>query len=271
MAATPTSSPSSTFPLKDRVAIVTGSSRGIGKVVALHLASLGAKLVVNYLSSAAKAEEVVREINSSWSATSSFPRAIAVQADVSNPAQVKSLFDAAEKAFQEPAHILIANAGIIDPTFPLIADTTVESLEKTLNVNTKGTFLCIREAANRLKRGGGGRIITYSFTPTKGEDGPGVGGAGAFLASTAAIEEMTKIIAKELKGTKITANCVALGAFATEAYFSIVDEEFVKKCINFSPLLRLGEPRDVAVVLGFLVSDDGEWVNGQVIPINGGA
>ncbi|GAB4845643.1 hypothetical protein Ancab_039044 [Ancistrocladus abbreviatus] len=252
MAATPTSSPSSTFP-----PVVSAKSS-----LSILLPS-----VPNF---AAKAEEVVREINSSWSATSSFPRAIAVQADVSNPAQVKSLFDAAEKAFQESAHILIANAGIIDSTFPLIADTTVESLEKTLNVNAKGTFLCIREAANRLKRGGGGRIITYSLTSTKGEDGPGTGGAGAFLASTAAIEEMTKIIAKELKGTKITANCVALGAFATEAYFSIADEEFVKKCINLSPLLRLGEPRDVAVVLGFLVSDDGEWVNGQVIPINGG-
>ncbi|GAB4845696.1 hypothetical protein Ancab_039099 [Ancistrocladus abbreviatus] len=155
MAATPRYSPSSTFPRKDRVAIVTGSSRGIGKAVALHLASLGAKLVVNYVSSATKAQEVVHEINSSWFTTSSFSRAIAVQANVSDPAQVKAPFDAAEKAFQEQAHILIANVGIMDPTFPLFTNTNVECLEKTLNVNTKGTFLCIKEAANRLKRGSG--------------------------------------------------------------------------------------------------------------------
>ncbi|GAB4845641.1 hypothetical protein Ancab_039042 [Ancistrocladus abbreviatus] len=268
MATTPRYSSSSTFSLRDRVAIVTGSSRGIGKAVALHLASLGAKLVVNYVSSAAMAEEVVYKINSSWSATSSFPRAIAVQADVSDPIQVKGLFDAAEKAFQDQAHILIANAGIIDPTFPFITNTTVESLEKTLNVNTKGTFLCIREAANRLKRGGGGRIVTYSVAPPKDEYRPG---AGVFLASTMAIEEMTKIIAKELKGTKITANCVALGVIATESFFSMSDEDLVQECINNSPLLRLGEPKDVAAVIGFLVSDDGEWVNGQVVPVTGGA
>ncbi|GAB4845389.1 hypothetical protein Ancab_038796 [Ancistrocladus abbreviatus] len=268
MAATAGHSLSPDLPFRDRVAIVTGSSRGIGKAVALHLASLGARLVINYVSNSILAQKVIDEINSSWSVTSSSLRAIAVQADVSDPSQVKAIFDAAENAFEDQVHILIACVGIIDPTFPSIANTTVEGFEKTLNVNTKGTFLCIREAANRLKRGGGGRIVTFSIGAPSGlQDAPG---CGAYLASTAAIEEMTKIIAKELKGTKITANCVGPGPIATESFFSLASEEMVEMCLNRSPLLRLGEPKDIAAVVGFLVSDEGEWVNGQVISVHGG-
>ncbi|GAB4845384.1 hypothetical protein Ancab_038791 [Ancistrocladus abbreviatus] len=232
------------LPLQDRVAIVTGSSRGIGKAVALHLASLGAKLVVNYVSNSTLAHEVIHEINSS------------------RP------FSTAEKAFEDQVYILIACVGIIDPTFPSIANTTVESFEKTLNVNAKGTFLCIREAANRLKRDGGGRIVTFSIgAPTGLQDAPS---AGAYLASTAAIEEMTKILAKELKGTKIIANCVGPSPIATETFLSVSSEEIIEMFRNRSPLLRLGKPKDVAAVVGFLSSDDGEWVNGQVIPVHGG-
>ncbi|GAB4845391.1 hypothetical protein Ancab_038798 [Ancistrocladus abbreviatus] len=233
MAATAGHSLSPDLPFRDRVVIVTGSSRGIGKAVAFHLASLGARLVINYVSNSILAQEVINEINSSWS-----------------------------------VHILIAYVGIIDPTFPSIANTTVTGFEKTLNVNTKGAFLCIRESANRLKRGGGGRIVIFSIRALSGlQDALG---CGAYLASAAAIEEMTKIIAKELKGTKITANCVGPGPIATESFLSLASEEVVEMCLNRLPLLRLGEPNDIAVVVGFLVSDEGEWVNGQVISVHGG-
>ncbi|GAB4845386.1 hypothetical protein Ancab_038793 [Ancistrocladus abbreviatus] len=170
-------------------------------------------------------------------------RVIAVQADVSDPSQVKVLFDVVEKAFEDQVHILIACMGIIDPTFPSIANMTMEGFEKALNVNTKGTFLCIQEDAH---------------------------GYGAFLTSTAVVKEMTKIIAKELKGTKITTNYIGPGPIATESFLSLASKEMVEMCLNRLPLLRLGEPEDVVVTVGFLVSDNGEWVNGQVISVHGG-
>ncbi|GAB4851448.1 hypothetical protein Ancab_030850 [Ancistrocladus abbreviatus] len=254
MAATPKSSLSSTFSLKDRVAIVIGSSHGIGKGVALHLASLGAKV------------EVVSEINSSWFAASSSPRAIAVQADVSNPEQVKALFDTAKKAFHDQVHILVACMGIIDTTLPTIANTSGESFDKLLNLNTKSAFFCIREAAKRLKKGGGGHIITFLGT-LPNENAPRF---GVYRASTKAIEPMTKVVAKELKGKKITANCVVPRAVKAECY-PIEVEGFFEVCTNASPLLRLGETKDITALIGFLVSEDGEWVNGQVITVDGGA
>ncbi|GAB4851429.1 hypothetical protein Ancab_030831 [Ancistrocladus abbreviatus] len=267
MAANPTPSSSSTLPLQDRVAIVTGATGSIGKVVALHLASLGAKLVVNYFSKPILAQEIVSKINSSWFAASSSPRAIAVQADITNLEQVKALFDAAEKAFQDQAHIFIACVGTQDPTFSSLANTKTEQFDRIINVNTRGTFFCLREAANRLKRGGGGRIITFSGAFPNGY----LPGFAIYSASTKATEVMTKVIAKELKETKITANCVMPGAIESRSFYELIPEETAKVCTNASPLLRLGKPKDVAALIGFLVSDDGEWVNGQVITVDGGA
>ncbi|KAJ9554834.1 hypothetical protein OSB04_009448 [Centaurea solstitialis] len=264
---TTTVSPSqttTTLPLHDRVAIVTGGSRGIGKAIALHLASLGAKLVVNYNSNSTHADLVVSEINSDSNSDSN--RAIAFKADVSDAAQVKSLFDAAESAFGSPIHIFVNSAGILDATYPLISATAVEEFDRTLAVNTRGPFLCCREAANRLKRGGGGRIICLT-TSLVASLQPRY---GAYTASKAAVEAMVKILAKELKGTGITANCVAPGPIATEMFYEGKSEEMVKKAVEVNPLERLGEVEDVAPVVGFLAGDAGEWVNGQIIRVNGG-
>nr|AFK41362.1 unknown [Medicago truncatula] len=197
-------------PLQDRVAIVTGSSRGIGKEIALHLASLGARLVINYTSNSHLADSVAAEIN----ANQTTPRAITVRADVSDPEGVKSLFDSAEQAFNSPVHILVNSAGVLDAELPTIANTTVETFDRIMNVNARGTFLCAKEAANRLKRGGGGRII-FLTTSLAAAFKPGY---GAYTASKAGVEAMTKILAKELKGTGITANCVAPGPTATELF-----------------------------------------------------
>ncbi|KNA15658.1 hypothetical protein SOVF_096200 [Spinacia oleracea] len=254
---------SSTLVLQDRVAIVTGASRGIGKEIALHLASLGAKVVVNYTSNPTLAQEVVSQINNSHGTET---RAIAVQADVSHPTQVEALFNTAEETFQAQPHIVVTTAGILDPTYPSISQTTVEDFDNIFSVNTKGTFLCCKEAANRIKRGGGGRIITFSsslaavFRP----------GYGAYTASKAAVEAMTKILAKELKGTGITANCVAPGPIATELFFAGATDEHIKGAISVSPMQRLGEPKDIAPLVGFLAGDTGEWINGQIIRANGG-
>ncbi|XP_075637610.1 NADPH-dependent aldehyde reductase-like protein, chloroplastic [Castanea sativa] len=256
-------------PLQDRVAIVTGSARGIGQAIALHLGSLGAKLVINHTSSNSthEAELVASQINNSLSSSlNNTPRAITVRADVSDPTQLKSLFDKAEEAFNSPVHILVNSAGIIDSKYPTIANTSLENFDNIFRVNARGAFLCCKEAANRIKRGGGGRIILLS-TSLVGALKPG---AAAYTASKAAVETMTKILAKELRGTRITANCVAPGPIATELFFTGKTEEQVKGVIEECPLNRLGETKDVAPLVGFLATDASEWVNGQVIRVNGG-
>ncbi|KAF7147072.1 hypothetical protein RHSIM_Rhsim03G0000700 [Rhododendron simsii] len=257
------------LPLQDRVAIVTGGSRGIGRAISLHLASLGAKIVINYSSNSSEADLVASLINTNNSSSSSSagnPRAITVKADVSDPAQVKSLFDAAKSAFNSQPHILVNSAGVLDPKYPTLFDTTLEEFDRTFSVNTRGAFLCFKEASNRLKRGGGGRIICLSSSMV-GSLRPGY---GAYAGSKAAVEAMVKILAKELKGTGITANCVAPGPIATEMFFAGKTEEMVRRVVDECPLSRLGESKDVAPVVGFLASDAGEWVNGQVVRVNGG-
>ncbi|KAL2225842.1 short-chain type dehydrogenase/reductase [Sesamum indicum] len=256
-----------TLALSGRVAIVTGASRGIGRAIAIHLRSLGAKLVINYASSSSQADLLASELNSKAADRSdTSPVAIAVKADVSTPDDVKLLFDRAEQEFNTPAHILVNCAGVLDPKYPTLANTTVEEWETTFNVNTKGAFLTCREAANRLARGGGGRIVLISTSIV----GASLPGYGAYAASKAAVETMTKIAAKELKGSGITVNCVAPGPVATELFFAGKSEEMVQRLVEACPLGRLAEPNDVAQIIGFLVSDSGEWVNGQVIRVNGG-
>uniref|UniRef100_A0A2P2JUH7 Short-chain type dehydrogenase/reductase-like n=1 Tax=Rhizophora mucronata TaxID=61149 RepID=A0A2P2JUH7_RHIMU len=258
------------LPLQDRVAIVTGSSRGIGKAIAAHLASLGARVVINYVSNKEQARLVAEEINSCCSSLgndNTTPRAIVVQGDVSEPAHVKLLFDEAERVFGSQVHVLVNSGAIADINYPSIATTSLEDFDRICSVNFRGSFLCCKEAANRIKRGGGGRIIMLSSVLASSLR-PNV--APTYTATKAAVEAMTKILAKELKGTSITANCVAPGPIATDMFLGRTTEEIVKLVINECPLGRLGETKDVAPVVGFLVSDAGEWVNGQVIGVTGG-
>ncbi|XP_021741048.1 NADPH-dependent aldehyde reductase-like protein, chloroplastic, partial [Chenopodium quinoa] len=255
---TPTNSSNT---LQNRVAIVTGASRGIGRAIALHLASLGAKLVINYTSPSSKplADQLVSQINSTT-------RAIAVQADVSDETQVKTLFNTAEQTFNTQPHIVVTSAGVIDSKYSSIFDIEAADFDRIFAVNTRGTFLCIKEAANRVTRGGGGRIVTLSSSLV----GSLKEKYGAYAASKAAVETMTKILAKELKGSGITVNAVAPGPVATEMFLDGKSEEMIKKVVDECPLGRLGMVEDVAPVVGFLASDAAEWVNGQVIRVNGG-
>lgn len=196
------------LPLAGRIAIVTGSSRGIGHAIAAHLASLGANLVINYISDSTPANLLVSELNSN----SISLRAIAVQADVGNPSGAKTLFDLAEEAFGSSVHIFVNSAGIIDSKYSTISSFSLEDFDAIFKINARGAFLCCQEAAKRLSRGGSGRIIMMS-TSLVGAPEPTF---GAYTASKAAVETLTKVLAKELKGTRITSNCVALGADATE-------------------------------------------------------
>jgi len=247
-------------PLAGRVAIVTGASRGIGRAIAAHLSSLGASLVLGYASRADEADALA----------ASLPRAVAVRADVADEAGARSLFDAALSAFGGAgAHILVANAGVLDDAYPTVAGTATESFDRVLAVNLRGAFLCLREAANRLPRGGGGgggRIVAVTSSVV----GSLPEGYGAYTASKAAVEALVRTMAKELKGTRITANCVAPGPTATDMFFAGKSEEMVRRSVENNPMERLGEPGDIAPVVGFLCTDAAEWVNGQVIRANGG-
>lgn len=256
--------PSFSLPLDGRVAIITGASRGIGRAISIHLHSLGARVVINYASNSTQADLLASELNAS--APSSHIQAIAVKADVADPYQVKQLFDRAEQEFGSKIHIVVNCAGILDPKYPTLTNTTVEDWDMTFNVNTKGAFLCGREAANRLIHGGGGRIIMISSSVV----GSLLPGYASYAASKAAVETMTKILAKELKGTGITANCVAPGPVATDMFFAGKTDEIIKRIVDACPMGRLGECRDISQVVGFLASDAGEWINGQVIRVNGG-
>ncbi|KAL5198290.1 hypothetical protein ABZP36_001802 [Zizania latifolia] len=243
-------------PLAGRVAIVTGASRGIGRAIAAHLSALGASVVLGYASSAAEADALAAEL----------PRAVAVKADVVDEAAVRSLFDAAESSFGAGAHIVVANAAVLDDKYPTVAETATADFDRTFAVNARGAFLCLREAANRLPRGGGGRIVAITsavvaYRPT---------GYSAYTASKAAVEAMVRTLAKELKGTRITANCVAPGATATDMFFAGKSEDTVERLKTLNPMGRLGEAGDIAPVVGFLCTDAAEWVNGQVIGVNGG-
>ncbi|KAL0544689.1 hypothetical protein IC582_019808 [Cucumis melo] len=251
------------LPLHGRTAIVTGASRGIGRAIAIHLHSLGANLVLNYASNSTQADLLASDLNQS---SAPLRRAVAVQADVSDPDQVKRLFDSAEKEFGSEIHILVNSAGILDSKYPSLAGTAVEDWDETFRVNCRGAFLVCKEAENRIKRGGGGRIllittsIVLSLPP----------GYGAYAASKAAVEAMAKIAAKELKGTGVTVNCVAPGPVETELFYAGKSEETVARIAEACPMVRLGQPDDVAKVVGFLATDAGEWVNGQVVRVNGG-
>jgi 3-oxoacyl-[acyl-carrier protein] reductase len=239
----------------NKVAIVTGASRGIGAAVAERLAWDGFTVVVNYSGQAAPAEAVVRKIEDAGG------RALAALADVSDPQAVRRLFDTAETALGG-ADILVNNAGIM--TLSSLADTEDAAFDRQIAVNLKGTFNTLREAAKRLRNGG--RIINFSSSvvgllqPTY----------GVYAATKAAVDAMTSILAKELRGRDITVNAVAPGPTATDLFLHGKSQELVDRLARLAPLERLGEPTDIAAAVSFLAGPDGSWINGQILRANGG-
>jgi len=234
-----------------RIAIVTGASKGIGGSLAKRLAADGFRLIVNYASSAAEARKVVADIEASGGVAS------AVAADVADPAGVRALFDVAEARYG-PVDVLVNNAGILKVS-PL-ADVSDEDYERQVAINLSGTFYGLREGARRLRDGG--RIISIS-TSILGTNLPG---HGVYAATKAAVEAMTRILAKELGPRGITVNAVAPGSVDTELFRSERSEEMIRDLTAGIPLGRLGKPNDIAGVVSFLAGPDGGWVNGQIIP-----
>jgi 3-oxoacyl-[acyl-carrier protein] reductase len=241
--------------LQTKVALVTGASRGIGAAIVDRLARDGFAVIVNYSGSAAEADALVRAIGKTGG------RALSVQADVSDPVAVRRMFDSAETSFGG-IDVLVNNAGIM----PLanIADTDDTTFDRLIAVNLKGTFNTLREAAKRLRNGG--RIINFSssvvglYQPTY----------GAYAATKAAVEAMTHVLSKELRGRNITVNVVAPGPTATDLFLKGKSQEAIDRFAKLAPLERLGEPQDIARTVAFLAGPDGGWINGQVLRANGG-
>lgn len=240
---------------KPKVAIVTGASRGIGAAIAERLADDGFTVVVNYAGNPAPADSVVAAIEKSGGS------AVAMKADVSDPEAVTGLFDVTEKSFGG-VDVIVNNAGIMQ--LATIGESPNELFDRQIAINLKGVFNGMREAAKRLRNGG--RIISFSssvvglYQPTY----------GVYAATKAAIEAMTHVLSKEMRGKNITVNAIAPGPTATALFLDGKPQELIDHLSKLAPLERLGKPEDIASAVAFLAGPDGGWINGQVLRANGG-
>jgi len=239
----------------NKIAIVTGASRGIGAAIAERLAKDGFTVVINYAGSQAEAEALAARIEAAGG------RALSAKADVSDPDAVRRMFDAAETAFGG-VDVLVNNAGIMQ--LSSIADADDASFDRMIAVNLKGTFNGLREAARRLRNGG--RIVNFSTSVV----GLKLENYGVYAATKAAVETMTAILSKELRGRNITVNAVAPGPTATDLFLTGKSPELIERMSRMAPLERLGQPADIAGTVAFLAGPDGGWINGQVLRANGG-
>ncbi|MCZ4124026.1 SDR family oxidoreductase [Streptomyces sp. H39-S7] len=238
----------------NRVAIITGGSRGIGRQSAERLAADGFAVVVNYAGNQTEADAAVAAI------TESGGRAVAFRADVADEVSVSALFDAAERTFGG-VDVVVHAAGVM--TLAPLVDTDLDALDRMHRTNIRGTFVVDQQAARRLR--GGGAIINFSSSVV----GLAIPGYTAYAATKGAVEAMTLILARELRGRDITVNAVAPGPTATALFLDGKDEETVTRMAAQAPLERLGTPQDIAEVVSFLAGP-ARWVNGQVLRANGG-
>jgi len=238
-----------------KTAIVTGASRGIGRAVAQRLAADGFAVVINFAGNAVQAEEAVQEIVEAGG------KAVAIQGDIANPADVQQLFEKTKQTYGQ-IDVVVNNAGIM-PLSP-IGKGDVEAFDKVIHTNLRGSFLVLSQAAQHVASGG--RIIAFSSS-VLAKSFPSY---GPYIASKAGVEGLVHVLANELRGRNITVNIVAPGPVATELFLQGKSEEQIANLRNLAPLERLGQPEDIANVVSFLAGPDGGWINSQVIRANGG-
>lgn len=238
-----------------KVVLITGGSRGIGAAIARKLAKDGFTVIVNYAGNAEAADNVVQEIESAGG------NAQAIQADIADAQAVRQLFDTLETQWGH-IDVLVNNAGIMKLS-PL-AQMEAHAVDAQIDTNLKGSINTMREAANRLSDGG--RIINLSTSVV----GLKLETYGVYAATKAAIETLTAILAKELRGRSITVNAVAPGPTGTDLFLEGKSDELVERMAKMPPLERLGQPDDIASVVAFLASPEGGWINGQTLRANGG-
>jgi 3-oxoacyl-[acyl-carrier protein] reductase len=238
-----------------KIAIVTGSSRGIGAAVAERLARDGMAVAVNFSGSEDPARALVDKIGAAGG------QAMIAKADVSDSAAVAAMFDAVEAKYGG-IDVLVNNAGIMK--LAMVAEVDDKMFDQQIAINLKGVFNNLRQAAKRLRPGG--RIVNFSssviglYQPTY----------AVYAAAKAGVEAMTHILAKELGKKGITVNAIAPGPVATELFLKGKEQSLIDQVSKMIPLGRLGEPEDIARAVSFLVGPDGAWINGQVLRANGG-
>jgi 3-oxoacyl-[acyl-carrier protein] reductase len=241
--------------LTEKVVLVTGASRGIGAAIAHKLAGAGARIIVNYAGGKEVAAQTVSDIIAQGG------DAIAIQADVSNPVQVKAMFDAAIAHYGR-IDVLVNNAGIM--ITKLLKDTTDEDFTRQFDINVRGTFNTMREAATRLSDQGS--IINFSTSvnrimlPTY----------STYVATKAAIEQLTRVFSKEVGSRGINVNSVSPGPTNTELFIKGKPQELIDRLASLSAFNRIGEPEDIAQIVLFLASDEAKWISAQNIGANGG-
>lgn len=241
--------------LKEKVAVVTGSSKGIGAAIAQKLALKSAKVIVNYSGNQAAADAVVAQIASNGG------EAFAIRADVSQKSEVVHLFDEAIAHFGK-VDIWVNNAGVM--LNGMIKDLSEEQLEKQIDINFKGVFYSLQEAATKLADNGSiinlSSSVTRTIFPTY----------GVYSATKAAVEQMSRVFAKEIGARGINVNCVLPGPTATDLFLHGKSEELIAQLASTNAFKRLGTPDDIAEVVTFLASDEAKWISGQSLGANGG-
>ena len=241
--------------LQNKVAIITGSSRGIGAEIARRLAAAGARVVINYVSRGEAAYSVHESIKASGG------ESLVVQADLRISTEVHRLFDETIAHFGR-VDILINNAGVL--IFKKFSEISDEEFDRVMDSNVKGVFYALREASTRLSDGG--RVVTVSSTVTRML----LPKYGAYAASKGAIEQLTRVFAKEMGERGITANIVSPGPVNTELFTTGKTEQDIERISAMSVLNRVGETGEIAELVLFLVSNEAGWVTGQNISASGG-
>lgn len=241
--------------LSGKVAVVTGSSKGIGAAIAQKMAKEGAKVVINYNGNQAAAEAVVETIKVNGG------EAFSVQADVSQREAVVRLFDETIAHFGK-VDIWINNAGVM--LNALIKDLSQEQFDKSIDINFKGVFYSLQEAATKLEDNGSiinlSSTVTRTIFPTY----------GVYSATKAAVEQLSRVFAKEIGSRGINVNCVLPGPTATDLFLTGKSEELIAQIASTNAYKRLGTPDEIAQMVAFLATDEAKWISGQSIGANGG-
>ncbi|MFE1923750.1 SDR family oxidoreductase [Streptomyces asoensis] len=237
-----------------RVALVTGASGGIGRAVARRLAAAGMAVGVHYAGNKAAAEETVAAVEAAGG------RAIAVNGDVADEGAMADAFSAVEEAFGG-VDVVIHTAGVM--TLGPVAAFDLDAFDRLMRTNVRGAFVVAQQAARRVRDGGA--VVTFSTSVTR----LAFPDYAPYAASKGAVEAMTLVLARELRGRDITVNAVAPGPTATPLFLDGKDRQTVDRLAAQPPLERLGTPEDIAETVAFLAGP-GRWVNGQVLYVNGG-
>jgi 3-oxoacyl-[acyl-carrier protein] reductase len=240
--------------MTERVAIVTGASGGIGHAVAVRLAQAGMSVAVHYAGNRDRAKAVADEIVGAGG------RAMAVSADVADETQVAALFDEVEAEFGG-VDVVVNTAGIM--RLSPLTELNLDDFDRMHRTNVRGTFVVSQQAARRVREGGA--VINFSSSVTK----IALTTYTAYAATKGAVDAMTLILAKEMRGRDVTVNAVAPGPTATPLFLDGKSQQAIDNLRNMSPLERLGEPNDIAEAVAFLAGP-ARWVNGQIVYVNGG-